>query len=97
MMENCREDLVFHHQNLLDSPKEIFNIRQAPTPGNLQKINLILWKKTTCMLQKLIQIHNNLAQISVQGEDTIRMAEALVGLRQLINELKTTEQKEVSE
>ena len=49
------------------------------------------------MLQKLIQIHNNLAQISVQGEDTIRMAEALVGLRQLINELKTTEQKEVSE
>jgi hypothetical protein len=48
------------------------------------------------MLEQIVNIHNTLCEIKTCGEDTIKMAQCLVQLRQLATQLQS-ENKEVKE
>ena len=46
------------------------------------------------MLETLVDIHNILCEISVKGEDTIRMSRCLVTLRTLVSDLQKMQEEE---
>ena len=46
------------------------------------------------MLENLIEVHNTLCEISVKGEDSIRMAKCLVILRDMANTLQKEQEEQ---
>lgn len=46
------------------------------------------------MLETLVDIHNLLCEISVKGEDTLRMSKCLVTLRTLASELQKEQEEQ---
>ena len=46
------------------------------------------------MLENLIEVHNTLCEISVKGEDSIRMAKCLVILRDIVNTLQKEQEEQ---
>ena len=44
------------------------------------------------MLDQIVRIHNMLCEVKTSGEDTIKMAQCLLALRQLAQELQQKEE-----
>lgn len=46
------------------------------------------------MLEQIVKIHNTLCEINTSGDDTIKMAQCLLTLRQLAQDLSKKEEEE---
>lgn len=46
------------------------------------------------MLEQIVRVHNMLCEINTKGDDTIKMAQCLMQLRQLATQLQSEEVKE---
>lgn len=46
------------------------------------------------MIKQIVNIHNTLCEVKTSGEDTIKMAQCLLALRQLAQELQQKEEEE---
>lgn len=60
----------------------------------LQLITQDIKKETKDMLEQIVRIHNLLCEINTKGDDTVKMAQCIMQLRQLATQLQSEEVKE---